>query len=456
MNPVHLMNFGRRQIQTTQDEFMSILVEMNSKNFDGFLKAIKYEDGMKNKWSIKEIQGTYSKVIQIYNKTDRVPYPALATLLGSACETILQERTAQKELRWYVDKARELISTNRNANIDSKTGKYIPREDMENCIKAYSDIVGGLAGLLERLDTRHHTEFVEFFETSLPVLQNGHPQRLTTAHRALVWIAVQRKLYHIVSSLIDNVIFEVSPSLPPLDYLMYFYYAGLAHIGLKNFEKALDHLSMCSIVPGDNLSLIQIDAHKKYILVSLIQNGKVTSLPTFASHRLKKTLTKACRSYLDLEEVFDQGSEALNKVIARNMENYEKDHNQGLVAQVAKAQNIARVKKLKNVYASCSIAVAAEQAQISDPQTAKKIILHLIRLGELHASIDANDIITFEASPKLSQQQYADMFSRVQKVVQLTKTAEQMFYDTRISEEYVKQTTPQLQKMKRELLEEPM
>merc|ERR1711933_503672 len=152
---------------------------------------------------------------------------------------------------------------------------------------------------------------------------------------------------------------------------------------------------------------IQVDAQKKYILISLIARGKIIPLPDFVSHRLSKTHTKCCRQYYELEEAFASTAAGLGKVVEKHFETYEKDYNMGLVHQVINAHEIGRVRKLRNVYASCSVQVAAQQADIEDPERAKKIILYLIKQGELSATIDAQDIVTFKrANQRETQQRY--------------------------------------------------
>jgi len=49
------------------------------------------------------------------------------------------------------------------------------------------------------------------------------------------------------------------------DYLLYFYYAGIVHVALKQFPEALEALLVCITLPATQLSAIVIEAFKKYV-----------------------------------------------------------------------------------------------------------------------------------------------------------------------------------------------
>jgi len=363
--------------------------------------------------------------------------------VGSISNKITDNNATPDEIKWYFAKCRALLE------------QQATQRSVENCYAGYSDMVSGLARLVEgSLSIEQALEFVPHFRRAIFILQNGKPGRLTVAHRPLLWMCVQNRLYHIVKDVVATVICECSPSLTVRDYLYYFYYAGLTHIALKQLDQALDHLAMCQIVPGDSCSMIQIDAQKKYMLVSLIVNGKVVPLPEFVPHRLAKSHAKCCRAYSELEDAFTDCQAEMEKVLGRNYETYEKDYNIGLVHQVIKAQEIARVRRLRNVYASCSVAVAATQAQIENSDRAKKIIVHLIKEGELSATIDANEVVTFKKNKSESEKRYLSFANKIAMVMDLNKKAEGMFHALRTSDQYMKNTSANMSQDGKDIAED--
>jgi COP9 signalosome complex subunit 3 len=99
----------------------------------------------------------------------------------------------------------------------------------------------------------------------------------------------------VLTSILRRPILEIAPKvngLIPQDLLRFFYYAGMVHIGLKDFSKALDSFLLvsgtcivagtrfdecrqCITAPSAVLSAIVVEAYKKYILISLIKHGQV-------------------------------------------------------------------------------------------------------------------------------------------------------------------------------------
>ena len=63
------------------------------------------------------------------------------------------------------------------------------------------------------------------------------------------------------------------------DHQQYFLYGSMVYMALKEWDKALHLLSIVTSSPSDNVvSLVMVDAYKKWILVGLVKGGKV-SLP---------------------------------------------------------------------------------------------------------------------------------------------------------------------------------
>lgn len=116
-----------------------------------------------------------------------------------------------------------------------------------------------------------------------------------------------------------------------IDNLRYFYYCGLVQIGLKKYKEAMEALTMVCTSPSENVSLIQIDSYKKYILCSLIRKQRFVPLPRYTPRVLTRYFPKLCQEYLDLNKAFDSkanseviGRETLRKTVEKNIEVYLK------------------------------------------------------------------------------------------------------------------------------------
>ena len=85
----------------------------------------------------------------------------------------------------------------------------------------------------------------------------------------------------------------LSAKLDYRDHLQYFLFGAMLYMGLKEWKKALLFLEIAMTSPvTNNASKIQVEAYKKWVLVSLLYKGSVscTSLRTFAALHFLRTI----------------------------------------------------------------------------------------------------------------------------------------------------------------------
>ena len=69
----------------------------------------------------------------------------------------------------------------------------------------------------------------------------------------------------------------LSAKLEYRDHLIYFLYGAMIFMGLKKWKRALFFLEIVIMSPVvNNISKIQVDAYKKWVLVSLLYKGHVS------------------------------------------------------------------------------------------------------------------------------------------------------------------------------------
>lgn len=77
-----------------------------------------------------------------------------------------------------------------------------------------------------------------------------------------------------------------SSKLSYQDYLQYFLYGGMIYMALKEWRSALHFLGAAISTPiASSVSLIMVEAYKKWVLVGLLEKGKVSETQP---HREKK------------------------------------------------------------------------------------------------------------------------------------------------------------------------
>ena len=69
----------------------------------------------------------------------------------------------------------------------------------------------------------------------------------------------------------------LSAKLEYREHLIYFLYGAMIFMGLKKWKRALHFLEIVIMSPVvNNVSRIQVDAYKKWVLVSLLYKGHVS------------------------------------------------------------------------------------------------------------------------------------------------------------------------------------
>ena len=79
----------------------------------------------------------------------------------------------------------------------------------------------------------------------------------------------------------------LSAKLEYRDHLMYFLYGAMILMALKKWKRALLSLEIVIMSPViNNISKIQVDAYKKWVLVSLLYKGHVSNAHGFEKYDL--------------------------------------------------------------------------------------------------------------------------------------------------------------------------
>ncbi|KAL1922758.1 uncharacterized protein VTP21DRAFT_9134 [Calcarisporiella thermophila] len=221
------------------------------------------------------------------------------------------------------------------------------------------------------------------------------PTHLTKLHPILAKECLLSKCYRAALPILDHDISEIEPEQYAIniqDYLLYHYYGGMIYIGLKRFERALEFLSLAISAPANAVSTIQLEAYKKYTLVSLILRGKVEPPPKCISIIVHRTFKSTCTPYVTFSQAFEGSNvKRVQAEYAKIRTSFIQDRNNGLAKQSIQALYRRNIQKLTQTYLTLSLADIAEAVGIEGPNAAKlaeKYILEMIDNNEIHATID--------------------------------------------------------------------
>ncbi|RHZ81190.1 hypothetical protein Glove_123g201 [Diversispora epigaea] len=237
------------------------------------------------------------------------------------------------------------------------------------------------------------------------------PNHLTNVHQYFVKECLLSKCYRQALQILQNDITEIETAgtnICYVDHLLYHYYGAMVYIGLKNYERAFYFLKLVISAPAQVTSQIQIEAYKKYSLISLLLHGKVAPLPKYTATMVFRSIKNHCQAYQDYAAAF----ESLNVKRLRNEFNkwadaFRKDRNLGLAKQTLDAIYRRNIQQLTQTYLTLSLADIAEAVGLEGnnaSKVAETYVLRMIESREIFATIShshQNGMVSFHDNPDM-------------------------------------------------------
>ncbi|PKK80739.1 hypothetical protein GLOIN_2v1481602 [Rhizophagus irregularis DAOM 181602=DAOM 197198] len=186
--------------------------------------------------------------------------------------------------------------------------------------------------------------------------------------------------------------------------------------------------------PANVTSQIQIEAYKKFTLVSLLLHGKIAQLPKYTANVVFRSVKNQCQAYQDYASAF----ESLNVKRLRNEFNkwtdaFRKDKNLGLAKQTLDAIYRRNIQQLTQTYLTLSLADIADAVGLEGhdaPKMAESYVLRMIESREIFATIShshQNGMVSFHDNP-----------DRYDTSLTITQLEEQINKATTVSERVIK------------------
>lgn len=209
--------------------------------------------------------------------------------------------------------------------------------------------------------------------------------QLTPLHSDLCQLSLCSKLFEPALRFLDIDVTTIASGDDSQDsttkyFLLYYYYGGMIYTAVKNYDRALYHFEVAISTPAMAMSHIMLESYKKYILVSLILNGKQNSTPKYSSQVIGRFMKPLSQPYHELSNVFTNNStpEALRSVISKYQDIFNRDNNMGLVKQVLSTLYKKKIQRLTKTFLTLSLSDVASRACLSGPDEAEKYILGMV------------------------------------------------------------------------------
>jgi tetratricopeptide (TPR) repeat protein len=219
---------------------------------------------------------------------------------------------------------------------------------------------------------------------------------LTSVHADALQLSLAAKNFKIGLELLSHDILDIyKPSNFNFDakYLLaFFYYAGCIYAALKQHEQALFYFEQALTVPANALSQIMIETYKKFLLVSLINNGKLPSLPKYTSRVVINQVKPNCSLYHDLASAYLKfDMDKLNSLMLKYADVFQQDNNVGLLKQLKNSMYKKNIQKLTKMFITLSLSDMATLVKLGSAKEAEYYVLDMIKDGEIFATINQKD-----------------------------------------------------------------
>jgi len=229
-------------------------------------------------------------------------------------------------------------------------------------------------------------------------------QHITGAHHTLLHLCLMAKCLKPAQTLLQCQCLDIAKENEGVNimrYLLYFYYGGLVFCALKKFDRAQHFFNICISTPAFAISHIMVEAYKKFIIVSLIQDGKVPKLSKHTSGLVPRFIRPISQLYVELNAAYLNGPDALHQCINQHQQVFTKDGNIGLVKQLWASQQRKCIQRLTKTFLTLSLSDVAARVHLDKPQDAQTHLLNMIEQKEIYASINQKDgMVLFKDNPE--------------------------------------------------------
>ncbi|KXJ91042.1 hypothetical protein Micbo1qcDRAFT_163770 [Microdochium bolleyi] len=215
----------------------------------------------------------------------------------------------------------------------------------------------------------------------------------------------------------------LTTTLKAPNVLEYDLLCGMAYIARRSWRKAASALERVITFPtkDSGTSKIMVDAYKKWVLVSLLQNGRHREAPAITGAGALKQYSVHSKAYTSVAGLFmAENALALKQEVEKSTAQWAEDGNVGLIQEVLSQYQAWQILNLRDVYSKISvpeIRTATQSAETGKPLESdadiEALVQNMVISGMLSGVIQKNDdgtaYLTFlpESSSSSSELEFA-------------------------------------------------
>jgi len=194
---------------------------------------------------------------------------------------------------------------------------------------------------------------------------------------------------------------SLTTTLKATNVLEYDLLCGMAYIARRSWQKAASALERVITFPTKDggTSKIMVDAYKKWVLVSLLKDGKHGEPPSITGQAALKQYSVHGKPYTTLAGFFTaDDANTLKQEVERNNTIWAEDGNVGLVQEVLSQYQAWQILNLRDVYSKISIPEIRAQTMSAETGAAlaadadiEALVQNMIISGMLNGVVQKND-----------------------------------------------------------------
>ncbi|EPS44261.1 hypothetical protein H072_1776 [Dactylellina haptotyla CBS 200.50] len=244
------------------------------------------------------------------------------------------------------------------------------------------------------------------------------------------------------------------------DVLQYYLYGAMIYMANKKWKRASDFLQFVLSYPGSAISQIQVEAFKKFILVTLMLEGRNFQYPKTIPPPTLKACRILGRPYEAFATAYATGNpDLLRREAALVKEIFQQDGNWGLAEQCLENFRRLGIKALTSTYSTLSVeAISSRDLDVlgsrnnsTSLEDLERYILDMIDQKEIKASLShlpsqsggqaTSCMVSFHDLPSSETDILQDLEAQIARTVHITSQARQLDRKLGISKEWINYTT---------------
>uniref|UniRef100_A0A6M2DPH0 COP9 signalosome complex subunit 3 n=1 Tax=Xenopsylla cheopis TaxID=163159 RepID=A0A6M2DPH0_XENCH len=346
--------------------------------------------------------GNYKELSEYLNKFSEILLKH-GPMLDSALDTLNMQQHSLGYLAILCAKYK--LSPNSDYIIRfNQTAEFINMcngEQIRFAADAFIELCHNLTTLL--IEVKQPVKGIEVLAKAITKLQMFDSQ-LTSVHADLCQLCLLAKCLKPALKFLDVDITAINneSNLGSRYFLLYYHYGGMIYLATKNYERALYCFEIVISTPALAVSHIMLESYKKYILTSLIVNGKVQVLSKFSPQVVQRFIKPLSQPYHDIATAYiSNNCDEVKAVLIKNQEVFIRDKNVGLAKQVVQFLFKKNIQRLTKTFLTLSLSDVASRVRLSGFMEAEKYILDTIADGSIFACINQKDgMVVFQDAPE--------------------------------------------------------